>query len=108
MTDLPFLYDLGSIVVAAAVMVLLARLVRTPSIVAYLAAGLLLGPVTGLMEATETVNLIAEIGVSLLLFLVGLTGGAEWPGGVNRRAAGLTGLRWSPVVAGPRGEAVAH
>lgn len=72
MTDIPILIDLGLIVVVAAAMVLLARLVRTPTIIAYIVAGLLLGPVTGLLEATETVDLIAELGIALLLFLVGL------------------------------------
>lgn len=72
MTELPILTDLGMIVVAAAALLLLARALRAPTIVAYILAGLLLGPVTGLMEATETVDLIAETGIALLLFLVGL------------------------------------
>ena len=72
MTDIPILTDLGLIVVAAAALVLVARLLHTPTIIAYIAAGLVLGPATGLLEATETVHLIAEIGIALLLFLVGL------------------------------------
>lgn len=72
MTDIPILIDLGLIVVAAAALVLLARLFRTPTIIAYIVAGLILGPATGLLEATESVELIAEIGIALLLFLVGL------------------------------------
>lgn len=71
-TDFPILLDLGLIVVAAAALVLLARVIRMPTIIAYMLAGLLLGPVTGLLEATETVELIAELGIALLLFLVGL------------------------------------
>jgi Kef-type K+ transport system membrane component KefB len=71
-TDFPILIDLGLIVVAAAALVLLARLVRTPTIIAYIVAGLVLGPLTGVLEATETVHLIADIGIALLLFLVGL------------------------------------
>ena len=72
LTDFPILLELGLIVVAAAAVVLVARLVRTPTIIAYIVAGLLLGPVTGVLEATETVELIAELGIALLLFLVGL------------------------------------
>jgi Kef-type K+ transport system membrane component KefB len=52
--------------------VLLARFLRVPSIVAYIVAGLLLGPVLGVVTVTETVHLISEVGIALLLFLVGL------------------------------------
>src|SRR5919108_4160958 len=72
MTDLPVLRDLGLILVASAVFVLLARRVRAPTIVAYILAGLVLGPATGLLGAAEPIELIAEIGIVLLLFLVGL------------------------------------
>lgn len=57
---------------AAAALVLIARRFRTPSIIAYIVAGLVLGPATGLMHETEAVELIAELGIALLLFLVGL------------------------------------
>jgi Kef-type K+ transport system membrane component KefB len=72
MTDFPILLDLGVIVLTASALVLAARLVRAPSIVAYILAGLLLGPVTGFLSATDTVHLIAELGIALLLFLFGL------------------------------------
>jgi len=59
-------------VTTAAVLAVLARFLRLPTIVVYLAAGLVLGPLTGLIEISETIGLIAEIGIVLLLFLVGL------------------------------------
>lgn len=59
-------------VVAAAVLALVARAVALPSIVAYLAAGLMLGPLIGLIEVSEAIHVIAEAGIVLLLFLVGL------------------------------------
>jgi Kef-type K+ transport system membrane component KefB len=67
-----FLQSLGFIVVAAAVFAALARRIRMPAIVAYLLAGLLLGPVTGLVRITPSLELISEVGIALLLFLVGL------------------------------------
>jgi Kef-type K+ transport system membrane component KefB len=70
--ELPIVRDLGLIVVAGAVCLVLGQRLRTPSIVAYIVAGLLLGPVTGLIAASEAVHLIAEVGIALLLFLVGL------------------------------------
>jgi Kef-type K+ transport system membrane component KefB len=72
MTDFPVLRDLGLILVAGAAFALLARRFNTPTIVAYILAGLLLGPLTGLIGASTSIDLIAEAGIVLLLFLVGL------------------------------------
>jgi len=70
--ELPIVRDLGLIVVVGAICLILGQRFRTPSIVAYIVAGLLLGPITGLISASEAVDLIAEVGIALLLFLVGL------------------------------------
>ncbi|MDZ7779021.1 MAG: cation:proton antiporter [Gemmatimonadota bacterium] len=72
MSDASILRDLGVILVAAAAFAILARSLRIPSIVAYILAGLLLGPVSGVLEVSEGVELASEIGIALLLFLVGL------------------------------------
>jgi Kef-type K+ transport system membrane component KefB/voltage-gated potassium channel Kch len=72
MTDLPILRDLGYVVIAATLFVLFGRRINAPTIVSYILAGLALGPVTGLLAATESMDLIAEVGIALLLFLVGL------------------------------------
>ncbi len=72
MSEETFIHDLGLIVVAATLFALLARRIGMPSIVAYLLAGLVLGPVTGLVALSGTIQLVAEIGIALLLFLVGL------------------------------------
>ena len=66
------LLDLGLVVVGAAAFAFLGKLVRMPSIVAYIFAGILLGPVLGLVEIDHSLELIAEVGIALLLFLVGL------------------------------------
>jgi Kef-type K+ transport system membrane component KefB len=51
----------------------LAVLLRLPLLVGLLIAGVLVGPgVFGLVEATEEVELLGEIGIALLLFVVGL------------------------------------
>ncbi len=72
MFDLGLVENLGWIICAALVVVLLAERIRVPSIVAYIVAGLLLGPVTGILEMTGAVELISEFGIALLLFVVGL------------------------------------
>ncbi len=72
MVDYGLIRSLGIIIVFGAVFALLARTVKMPSIVAYLAAGIVIGPVTGLVEITETLELMSHAGIALLLFLVGL------------------------------------
>lgn len=66
------LRSFGFILGAALVFAVGTRLVHVPNIVAYILAGLVLGPATGLLEVTHTVELISEFGIILLLFLVGL------------------------------------
>ncbi|MEO8353500.1 MAG: cation:proton antiporter, partial [Chthoniobacteraceae bacterium] len=72
MMDVTFLRSLGLIVVTAALCALGARVVKMPAIVAYLFAGLLLGPITGWVEFTDTLDHVSEAGIALLLFVVGL------------------------------------
>jgi Kef-type K+ transport system membrane component KefB len=72
MTDLPLIRDLGVMLLASAFALLLARRARIPSIIVYMLTGLVLGPVTGVLGVTDTVHLISEFGIALLLFIVGL------------------------------------
>jgi Kef-type K+ transport system membrane component KefB len=76
-TDDLLLRDLGLILGAASLLALVGRRLGLPGIVAYIVAGLVLGPATGLVEVhhgpqIEGVALISEVGIALLLFLVGL------------------------------------
>jgi Kef-type K+ transport system membrane component KefB len=70
--DYPLLRDLGFILIAAAAVVLAARAVRVPAILAYMVTGLVLGPATHLLHPSGTLELISKVGIALLLFLVGL------------------------------------
>lgn len=72
MRDETFIDELGLMIVAATVCAFLARRIGMPSIVAYLLAGLGLGPLSGLVQMSPALALISEIGIALLLFLVGL------------------------------------
>lgn len=67
-----FLLNLGFIVIGAAAFAFLGKLLRMPSIVAYIIAGIFLGPILGLVEMDDSLNLISELGIALLLFLIGL------------------------------------
>ena len=72
MADDFFLRSLGLIIMAGAVFSVAAGWVRMPTIVAYMIAGLVIGPLTGLVEISHALELISEIGIALLLFIVGL------------------------------------
>lgn len=65
---------IGVAIIAATVFALLARTLRQPLILAYLLAGVAIGPQMGLglIHDQETIGLIAEIGLILLLFIIGL------------------------------------
>ncbi|RDV39557.1 portal protein [Bradymonadaceae bacterium TMQ3] len=87
-----FIENLGWIICASTLVVLVADRLRVPSIVAYIVAGLLLGPIFGLLEVTHAVELIGEVGIALLLFVVGLELSLEKIRDVGKVAAvaGLT------------------
>ncbi len=67
-----YLRDLGLLLTVAVGFIYIASRIRMPSIVAYLLAGLFLGPMTGLISVSDALDLMAEFGIALLLFLVGL------------------------------------
>ncbi|GAG88871.1 unnamed protein product, partial [marine sediment metagenome] len=65
--------ELSLIVAIATIVAAIARLLKQPLIIAYIVAGILASPYfLGLMESAETVASFAQIGVTLLLFIVGL------------------------------------
>jgi Kef-type K+ transport system membrane component KefB len=106
MADPILLSSLGTILVAAGLAAVLTRRLNVPTIVAYLGVGLLLGPATGVLSPDEAVAVISEVGIALLLFLVGLelsipkikgVGGVAMAAGIGQvvfTAAGGFGLAW--------------
>lgn len=68
------LTNIGLVFVIATVFAFSAKLLRQPLILAYLAAGVVMGPDIGFawVRDKETIELIAEIGLILLLFIIGL------------------------------------
>ncbi len=72
MIELELLHNVGVMVVAATLCALILRMVKVPGVVAYIIAGLILGPWTGILEQSDTIYLISKFGIILLLFLVGL------------------------------------
>lgn len=70
--DLHLLLNLGFIVITAAGFAFLGKLIKMPSIVGYILAGMVLGPALGLVQLDHSLELISELGIALLLFLVGI------------------------------------
>lgn len=66
--------DIAIIIVAALVGGSIAQKLNQPLILGYILAGVLVGPYTGLITITEVhdIELLAEIGVALLLFALGV------------------------------------
>ena len=68
-----FLDELVLVYALAIVLVMIGARLRVPTIVALIAAGVIAGPAgVGIMTSQEDVDLLAEIGVALLLFTAGL------------------------------------
>lgn len=72
--DYGVLKDLAIIVVFAKCFGLLARMIKVPQVAGEIVAGLIIGPsVLGLVQQSDFLTQMAEIGVILLMFAAGLT-----------------------------------
>ena len=79
---------------AAVIAVPLARRLGLGSVLGYLIAGIIIGPVVGLVgEETETLKHFAEFGVVMMLFLVGLELEPHVLWSMRHRLFGLGGLQ---------------
>lgn len=72
MTPYPVLDDLALVVGAAAAALVLGRDLRIPPVLSYMLGGLVLGPMTGMLPVSGSLDIFSELGVALLLFVVGL------------------------------------
>lgn len=95
----PF-HQLTAVLFAAALAGYIGLHLRQPVIVSFIAVGVLAGPeVLGLVEVTEHTGLLAQLGIALLLFLVGLKLDLELILGMGAIAA-LLGVLQVAVTAG--------
>ena len=73
MTQLVFLQDLVFILAAAVIVVALLRRLHVPAIAGFIVAGTIIGPhALGLVQDLHQVEILAELGVVLLMFSIGL------------------------------------
>ena len=66
--------DLAIIMLVAAVMIAVAFKLKQPMVIGYIFAGMIIGPYTPpftLVSSLNTINLLAELGIIMLLFVVG-------------------------------------
>ena len=90
-----FFRDLAYVFVAAVLGAFLARLAHQPVILGYVAAGIVIGPVTPGPSVSDlhTFELFAEIGVVLLMFSIG----------IEFSLRDLLRVKWVAIVGGPLG-----
>jgi Kef-type K+ transport system membrane component KefB len=66
-------YEVAALVMMAAAVGSVGLLLRQPMIVSFIAVGIVAGPsMLNIVESQELIDLLAELGIALLLFLVGL------------------------------------
>ncbi len=71
--DQTYLLEFGAVLIVAAVLGVFARLFKQPLILAYLVAGILIGPFAlGVINEPKIIETFASIGIIFLLFLIGL------------------------------------
>ena len=85
-----FVRDFAIIMIVASVMALISHRLKQPMVIAYIAAGMIIGPYTppfSLITQIDTLQLFAEIGVILLLFVVGMEFPIEKLRKIGRKAS---------------------
>jgi Kef-type K+ transport system membrane component KefB len=89
--DVSLLRDIALGIVFAAILGHVARLIRQPLLLGYIAGGVALSPQMGLgfVTSAENIELIAEIGLILLLFIIGLEIDVRELGRLGRSMLGL-------------------
>ncbi|MBI3037132.1 cation:proton antiporter [Candidatus Woesearchaeota archaeon] len=65
-------YDVGIAVAAATILAVIFNMLKQPTILGYIVAGLLIGPVLGIVKDTAVLGNFSELGIALLLFIIGI------------------------------------
>jgi Kef-type K+ transport system membrane component KefB len=64
--------QIGIMFIMSALIAIIARLIKQPIIPAYILAGVLIGPVLGIITNSDVITTLSNIGMAFLLFVVGL------------------------------------
>ena len=69
-----FFIELSLIIFVATILGIIAKVLKQPAILAYVVTGILLGPmVFGFVQESKSLEVFAQMGVALLLFIVGIS-----------------------------------
>jgi len=66
--------DFAAVMIVAAVMIAITYKLKQPSVIGYILAGIIIGPFTPpftLVSNLDTINVLAELGIIMLLFVIG-------------------------------------
>lgn len=103
-----FLYQATIYLAAAVIAVPIAARLGLGSVLGYLAAGILIGPVLHLVGDTESLQHFAEFGVVMMLFLIGLELEPRALWDMRHRLIGLGGMQVALSAAALMGVAMAY
>lgn len=70
-----FIQDFAIIMIVAAIMLVITFKLKQPMVIGYLAAGMIIGPYTppfSLIHDIKTLNIFTELGIIMLLFVIGI------------------------------------
>lgn len=108
MHDLPILRELLIVLAVSLVVVFAVRPLRIPPTVGFLLAGVALGPgLLGLVKDRHAIEILAEIGVVLLLFTIGIKLSIRDLARLGAAALGAGALQVAATIAATAGAAVA-
>ncbi len=65
-------YDIGVAVAAAAALAIVFSFLKQPIILSYILAGLVIGPLLGILKDGAALGMFSELGIALLLFVIGI------------------------------------
>lgn len=70
---MPLFFELTAVLLITTLVSFLMRLLKQPMVVGYIASGIIVGPIfLNILHSEDTVELFSKIGITILLFIVGL------------------------------------
>jgi len=74
MPETSLLFQLGAILGIATILAIVGRAVKQPTMIAYLITGVIAGPLfLGILDTTNFIEFFAHMGITILLFIVGIS-----------------------------------
>ena len=104
MHDFPLLKDIIILLSASILTSVFSHRIKVPSIVGFIIGGVIIGPFgIGLISEVELVNVMAEIGVVLLLFTIGIEFSIEEIRKIGARGLGAAVMQIVATIAAAYG-----